>query len=597
MDEQEINKSRKKWPRILIIIFVSVLSIVTLFAFVINRYWKPLLSNVIKNTIVNATDSLYHINFSDIQINIITGSVTVDNITFLPDTAVYRKMVMNNIAPENIVELKINRLTINNAKPFKVYFYRKLVINELTINKPSLVITYNRLRNKIKQKVDNRTVYERIKKTLKSVKLNALYLADVDFKYVDKSIPKPRITAVKNVNIRLKDILIDSLSQFDTTRIFTTKDIFASIDNYNFTTPDKLYDLSIKHLELSTQNKNLLVNGLQFLPRYNETDFPKQFKVQMERYKLFFDSIKLEKIDYFKLIDSRTLHANTLTIKKANVSVLLDRGYPVRMDDRGVNFPAIALKRVNWNLTVDTLSIQNTTVNYAEYNPKSGQKGTIVLNRINGKIYHVTNDSVLIEKRPMVNAYFSSYIMNKAKLDIQLQFNLKSTNGAFTYKGTVGEMEIAAINPVTKPLAMVIANNGIMHKLKFNIAGNLKGAGGTVSILYDNLNIILMKRGERKNYKRMGIVSLLANALLLERSNPRKKNEKPFIASVYGNRLPQSSFFNLMWKTVFLGLKENVGITKEKEESLKKRAEKFKDAREDREQRKLKRQQKNQQKN
>jgi hypothetical protein len=85
------------------------------------------------------------------------------------------------------------------------------------------------------------------------------------------------------------------------------------------------------------------------------------------------------------------------------------------------------------------------------------------------------------------------------------------------------------------------------------------------------------------------LMSLFANALLLERNNPSGNNPIR-IAKPYYTRPPDGSFFNLMWKVVFVGLKESVGITKEKEAKLLKRAENFKDAKLKREQRKYIRQ-------
>ena len=95
--------------------------------------------------------------------------------------------------------------------------------------------------------------------------------------------------------------------------------------------------------------------------------------------------------------------------------------------------------------------------------------------------------------------------------------------------------------------------------------------------------------------KKSGIISFLANALLVDNANPKGKDPLKIAYPSY-QRPRGASFFNLMWKTVFEGLKTSVGITKSKEESLKKRADQFKkdksDRKERREERKKRREEK-----
>lgn len=58
--------------------------------------------------------------------------------------------------------------------------------------------------------------------------------------------------------------------------------------------------------------------------------------------------------------------------------------------------------------------------------------------------------------------------------------------------------------------------------------------------------------------KKKGLLSFLANTILIKDDNvPGEKARKVTVAH---ERVPQASFFNLMWKTVFKGIREAVGI-------------------------------------
>lgn len=560
-------------------------------AWYINLKWKPLLTTAIQDALINASDSLYTIKFSDIEVNILTGTAIVDSIKISPDLTIYEKMKLNGTAPENIFSLKVFKLSLKNVKPLKVYQQKKLDIKNITIQNPELSVYYTKLNNQNAKKEDNRTPYERIKKSLKELKIASIFLTDVKFKYVDQSYRKPKVTSFDQMNIRLNDILVDSTSHLDSSRIFSTKDVIAEINNYSYATPDSLYRININHAYVSSQNKQLKISGMELEPRLGEMQFSAQFKKQNERYKISFDSILVNDIRFHQLIDRRRLKSSHVTLSNGNVAVFLNRAKPPKTIDKGVNFPNLALQRLKWNVVADTVVIKNTSIAYAEYNPKTESKGTVYFKRLNGRIFNVTNDTVALQKNNVADAYIQTYLMDKGKIDIHIAFNLQDKKGAFSYDGTLGPMNLTALNPLTKPLSMLTTNSGQVQSMDFNIKGNVDGAKGKLVLKYTDLNIGIMKKGDDDNLKKSGFISFLANALLVDNANP-KGNDPLRIAYPTYQRPHDASFFNLMWKTVFEGLKTSVGITKDKENKLKQRAEKYKQDKAARQERKQKRKEK-----
>jgi hypothetical protein len=178
--------------------------------------------------------------------------------------------------------------------------------------------------------------------------------------------------------------------------------------------------------------------------------------------------------------------------------------------------------------------------------------------------------------------------MGEGSLFVHLGLNLTDPKAAFTYYGKLGPMQTSKMNDIIRPLAMMTTSSGRINGMTFNINGNINGAKGKLTLNYSNLNIIIMKKEEEENYVRMGLISLFANALILERNNP--SINRP-IRVVYPNykRPVESSFLNLMWKTVLLGIKESIGITEGKEADIKRRMDNFAQAKKDREIRKTKR--------
>ncbi|ADY54102.1 hypothetical protein Pedsa_3573 [Pseudopedobacter saltans DSM 12145] len=574
-------------------LFAIVLAIVTFIivcsGIIIAIRWKPILTKTIQNTVLEVSDNLYQVKFADISLNLFTGSVYFKKLEIKADSNVYRGMIKKGIAPENIFNLKIKELTIKNIKPLKVYLKRYLDVKEIRILEPELIITYTRLRNKLNKRIDNRTTYEKIKNTLKSAKLENLKLNEIEFTYIDQSLQKPEITKINRVSINVTDILIDSISQFDSTRIFHSKDINVVLNDFNYPTADSLYFVKIAKLNVSTIKKNVTVEGFKLEPRYGEMQFASFFERQHERYSIRFDSIMLEKIDFPALIDYRTIYASKLTLNEGEIAIFLNRSKPKKLIDKAINYPHVALKRVNWSVYMDTVSIKGTDIKYSEYMANTNSKGIVKFNNLRGNVLRVTNDSSALSKQRYINAYLKTAFLGQADLNIHIKFDMIDPNAAFSYEGNLKNLELHALNPISKALAKVSFAAGKISNLAFSVNGNTAGANGTVKILYDGLRVHLMKKdSENENFKKMGLLSFLANALVIKESNPAN-NEEPRVSHPYYSRPSDASFFNVMWKVIFLGFKETIGITKEKEGEIKATAEKFKEIQKRREERKLRR--------
>lgn len=581
MSEKTTPKKKHKVLKWVLAIIALLILLACGVAWYINQKWKPLLTTVIQDALIDASDSLYTVKFSDIEVNILSGNATVDSIEIKPNLNIYEKMKASGDAPENIFSLKVFKLSLKNVKPLKVYQQKKLDIKNITIQNPELSVYYTKLNKQKEKPEDNRTPYQRIEKSLKELKIASIFLTDVKFKYVDQSYKKPKITAFDQMNIRLNDILVDSLSQNDTTRIFNTKDIIAEINHYKYATADSLYYIKIKHAFVSSKDKRLAIGKISLEPRLGEMAFASKFKKQHERYKLSFDSVLVNNIEFHQLIDNRTIKSDKVELQNGNLEVFLNRAKPVKTGDKGKNFPHLALQRLNWDVIADTVVITSTNIAYAEYNPKTEAKGTVKFKNLNGRIFNVTNDSATLAKDATADAYLQTYLMGKGKLDIHIAFNVVDKKGAFSYKGTLGAMSFTDLNVLTKPMAMIATKSGELQSMEFDIKGDVEGARGRLVLKYKDLNIAIMKKDDNDKLKKSGIISFLANALLVDSANP-KGNDPLKIAYPSYRRPPEASFFNLMWKTIFEGLKVSVGITKEKEAKLKKRATKFKKNKSDR---------------
>jgi hypothetical protein len=588
------NKSgtRKIWKWIAGII-IALITIIAGISIYFSIRWKPVLTQKIKDVVYNGSDQLYSLNFKDIHLNLLTGSVTVDSILLAPDTAVFKQRIKTGTAPTHLFRVKLEKLQLRRISILTIYFKKKIEMNDIILDHPSINMIYNKVYKKTSPVKDQRSLYERISKTLKSVHIKGIKIEDADFDYVSGATGQI-LNSVKHLNVHVKDLLLDKNSKRDTSRFYYTKDISFELTGYHSLSKDKMYTMKVDTITGSAIGKSVRIKGFKMVPMYPEIQFSKMLKTQKDRYNLAFDQIDFMGVNFYRLNIRGVLQAKALRIKNASAKIFMNREMPPGHGDKSGNFPHMALRRLPIETTIDTFQLRGVNVAYTEYNPISQEKGTVHIDRLNGNIYNVTNDSASLSKNRYAVAELDAYMIRAAQLHIRINFDLLAKNAAFAFKGNVGEMDMVKLNPLSKALGLVTIESGQIRKIDFDVKANARGSRGTMHMYYNNLKIELLKEGEDgKPAKKKGLLSFLANTLIVKDENP-VKGKALRTADIVFERPAGASFFNLLWKSVFIGMRETVGLgivpMKSPEEGRKVVVKKLEERKEKQQSRKEKRQ-------
>ena len=475
-------------------------------------------------------------------------------------------------------------------------------MNAIVLDKPSINMIYYKVPKKPDTVKEEKTLYQQISKSLKSIHIGSISILDADFDYINGATSKT-LNSVKHLNVNVKDILIDSLSQYDTTRFYHTRDIAFELTGYRALSKDKMYTTKVDTIKGSATGKTIEITGLQMIPMYPELQFSRMQKEQKDRYDLLFRKIKLSGVDFILLNTEGNLHASSIKIGPAKVNIFMNRELPPTTQNKGRNFPHMALQRLSIPAVIDTLKLHNVDVAYTEYDPIAQKKGTMEFYKLSGNILNVTNDSLQLSKNNHARASLHTLLQRKININVDINFNLTAQNGAFTYSGTMGAFDMRILNPVAKSLGLLEINSGMVQKIAFNIKGNTTGSSGNVQFNYRDLNIKLLKAGEDgEPVKKKGLLSFLANALVVKDQNPDK--DKPArTANITFVRPPSASFFNLMWKSVYIGVREIVGIgmvpiktPKQKQEQVEDKLQERKEKRQEKKEERQKKREKEKEK-
>ncbi|MDB5030902.1 hypothetical protein, partial [Mucilaginibacter sp.] len=503
------------------------------------------------------TGGLYTVDFSDAELKVLEGKLIFYNITFKPDTTVYNKRNQQHTAPNTLFEFHAKRLILSHIHPFRLYFKHVLNIGQMSLNAPEIKISYLLNQNKDTVTIDHKTLWQKIKPNLKSIHIGNIFLSNVNFKYYDHSNSKVLLTELKEMNLHGSDLLIDSATQTDKSRLFYFKDIVANLNNYKGKLVGGLYTYSIKKLEISTRTSQLNAQGITWEPVKAGLFFNGNYK---DRFTLRLDSLQLNNFDFLTYHKFRTLSGSSMILTRGTFEVFNNPNKPQTFNNKISTFPNVAIHGLKTEVTIDTVIVKHINVIYSELNKKSQQVGTISFNNTSGKILNFTNNNVALQKNNLSKIQLTSYFMGHGKLDVSFTFNLTDKDVSYSYKGMLGPMGLQAVNPATVPLAMVKFTSGTLKSFNFDIKGNSKVSEGKVAVLYNDLKVNIL-RADTANavLKQKFVASLFANIFILKHNNPDNEGEIPRSFNVLYKRPINSPFFKTAWQTLLIGIKPAVG--------------------------------------
>ena len=104
-----------------------------------------------------------------------------------------------------------------------------------------------------------------MKKTFKQLHIDSISLKDISLNYINKSEAVEKHTALKHLNINISDVVIDSLSDKDSSRFYYTKGIDIKIQDYHY-----LHLIvcikPVKQIHFSTSKRFIILDKVDFVP-------------------------------------------------------------------------------------------------------------------------------------------------------------------------------------------------------------------------------------------------------------------------------------------------------------------------------------------
>ncbi|ERJ61463.1 AsmA family protein [Sphingobacterium paucimobilis] len=538
------------------------------------RNWKPIVETKLKEAVHKSTGGLYTLRYDDLDLNIALGNATLLNAELIPDSAVYRQQVLSKEAPNNRYHISLKSLKIRRFSLMDVLSEKRLNIKTIVFEEPSihLISEYHSYNDTIAEH-SQKTLYENVKDIVRSINVKDIKIDNVKFKYSKIAEGNTSSISLEQVNINVHDVLVDETSLADTSRLYYTKMVDVQIPHFEYNLPDGFYKASFENLRINTREQNVLMTKVFYGPKMSKSAFFKNKKRNVTMAVLAFDTLRMEHLDFRRLIDNQQTIAAKVQIKNGSVDLSADKRYPKYPVVKIGHSPHQQLMKAQKLLRLDTVLVDNVTVTYYEMSAKFGREGSISFNHAKGTLTNVTNDTTVLRKDKYMRADLIAQVMGAGRLHAKFGFDMLSKTGYHTYSGTLGAMNATAFNRILHPLLNVGIASGNIKKIAFNMEGNDRKNWGSFKFDYDNLKINLP---EKENGKKSKLASFLVNQILINDSNP-DANEKYHVGKINYTRVPEHTFFKTLWQSLLEGIKQCAGISPEREAKLLGTAEKVKE--------------------
>jgi hypothetical protein len=358
------------------------------------------------------------------------------------------------------------------------------------------------------------------------------------------------------VSLLLSHLFIDSTAPKDSANILFSRDLALDCKELELPSGNKKYTIGLDSLRFASTDNTLQVARVRIKPRLPEIAFAASFPMQKDRYDFLLKNVALRHIDR-KALWHKAIRADSLVIGESAFRVYRDLSRPPDTTSKVGKYPQQQLMRLPFPLSIDKILFVHSFIEYKEKNGKSNSTGKLQFHDVRASIQHVTNRRADLQNDRRCIVDFHARFLDKTPVNARLILPLKDPKGRFTIEGDFGSFDARSLNPLTEPLGLARLERGQINHLKFAIRGTDSAGDGQVTMSYKDIRVSMLKKNkDHPGFDKKGLASLFANLVVKNSS----KGANPATEEVHFQRILNKSMFNLIWKTLFTGIKKSVGM-------------------------------------
>jgi len=537
-----------------VLVFVAVLAL--LFQWGVRGYLQPRIGALLQQIIVRGSDSLYRFDQASCTVDVWTGTVALGECRLSLDSARYEARRVSGALPPLTVEMRFKEIRVTGLKVWTWLLHKRVDCGRLTL--VGAEVSLYRHPGPVRRATPNPTndLYALIRPL--SVRVGEVLLGDVRVSYDNGDSARPFRWAFERCDLRLRDILVDSTTVSDSTRIAYARVFTVGMKKVSLLVGKQLYRLTLGALVYDFEDREAKLSDFSLRPVLDAAAFYKKVGHQEDRYAVRIGETRLAGLNISELLQYNSLHVDSAWLDGPEVDIFHDRTLPPSGRSKLGNFPSQLLLRVPLDILVRSIRTEGGRIRYGEKDARTKEVGTLAFDEVRGRVTNVTNVADAIRADPWWQIDLRGVFLGHSPITGLFKFDMRNPSGRFSVDASLQSLDAPALDSVMRPLAKASMRSFHLDRLDAHITGDEGGAKGDVRLRYDHLRVELLKTGpDSGSLSKKPLLSFLVNRIAVREDNPSgTKPERT--APAVSTRDPQKSFFNLIWKTLYDGVRKIV---------------------------------------
>lgn len=537
--------AKKKVLYIVLSVFLFLLAAAGGFAWWLSDHYKKLLVAEVPGMVQRATDSIYHISFKDINVDMFDHSVTITGLKLWPDYNQAKALrarhhrIPPTLSTVSVPRIEAYGLMWGDIASTKSLNCKHVVVRDLkwlldcTPHPEDSLFTRDK---KDKPLLDHISVAE-----VDIIKPDVTY--HYHGKNGDFSFHANGGTAV------LHDWIYNTDKKKDTSLFLYAHSGQVRFDDLVFVKKNGRYTTKKPEIDFETSPNSVTLKKVKIKHMVNHD--PKTW-AEKEIYDLLFPSLKLTGLNWNELI-TNTLHATQVDAEAPNIAVRFFDKNAAGGSKLG-SYPHQLLLQVGLQTNLETVNLHKGHLKYTEVTEKN-EEAVIEFTNIKGHMKNVTNMKEIIASHKTCVIQLEGKYMNKSDVNTTFNLNLADTTGRFSVDGFVKNIDGEDVLKQAQAFTLVEVTSFHLDKIDMHIEGDGTYAKGDFAVLYKDLKISLLKFKSKHRMGKKGPLSFLGSALILYPSNPIRDKEVRTVTTTFA-RDPDKGFIAVLWQQIYRAAKK-----------------------------------------
>ncbi|TPE43150.1 AsmA family protein [Pontibacter mangrovi] len=542
----------KKWLKVIAwVVGVSLLVFVGLFFF---TFW---LESKLERMVEAQSKGVYKLRLYGLSTSPFIGSLAVDSLELQPNYERWQELSKKRSStPRTLLRLHTGPINLRKLSYVKALLKQKIQLDELEVAKLNMLLTVMRPDTTESHK----PLHETTKGFLQGLAIGKIHVRDGQLGYRLQEAADTAFT-VKHFNLQVLGYKLDSASFHAKERAYYAKKYMLAASNITYQLPDGLYSATTDTLQLDTQAERVLVKGLALKPTVEPAALARAKGKAVTYQEITVKEAALQGVAFGAHSRENEVRVRHVQLLNPSLTAFKDKQH---FQDKGTKqLPHAMVQSIKTPFLLDTIALKHGYIRYAELVPQAQERGHITFHHLRALITNLSNmpEHISMEKPAVVQA--TTKVMDRAKLNVTIKLPLLNRNGYHTLEGEIGETNLQILNPILMPTTFMKITRGQVSSARFKAELTDARATGTMVVLYNNLEVELLKKGSGGD-QGLGkkLISELADWIAIKDSNPAE-GEQPRTGEIAFSHNRQKSVFNY-WKSCLVsGFKSSIGLKSE----------------------------------